>query len=103
MMRLHSLAVLAVCSVLAAPAMADDEFTGRSIGSACFGCHGADGANRTSIPPIIQGVPAGYIESAMKAFRDGSRPSTIMGRIAKGYTDEEIAAMANYISSQGGN
>ena len=39
----------------------------------------------------------------MKAFRDGSRPSTIMGRIAKGYTDAEITAMANYISSQGGN
>jgi sulfide dehydrogenase cytochrome subunit len=103
MMRSHSLAVLAVCSLLAAPAIADDDFTGRSIGSACFGCHGAAGANRTSIPPIIHGVPAEYIESAMKAFRDGSRPATIMGRIAKGYTDEEITAMANYISSQGGN
>ncbi len=102
-MRSHSLAVLAVCSMLAAPAIADDNFTGRSIGSACFGCHGATGATRTSIPPIIIGVPAEYIESAMKAYRDGSRPATIMGRIAKGYTDEEIAAVAKYISSQGGN
>jgi sulfide dehydrogenase cytochrome subunit len=39
----------------------------------------------------------------MKEFRDDSRPSTIMGRIAKGYTDEEIAAVARYLSSQGVN
>ncbi len=102
-MRLHSLAVMALCGVLASPVSAVDEFTGRTIGSACFGCHGAAGANTTSIPPIIVGVPAGYIETAMKAFRDGSRPSTIMQRIARGYTDEEISAVAGYISSQGGN
>lgn len=102
-MRSHSLAVLAVCSALVAPAIAEDNFTGRTIGSACFGCHGDAGANRTSIPPIIQGVPADYIVSSMKAFRDGSRPATIMGRIAKGYTDEEIDATAKYISSLGGN
>lgn len=100
MMRSHSLAVLAVCGALAAPAIAGDEFTGRTISFACFGCHGAAGATETSIPPIIVGVPADYLVSSLKEFRDGSRPSTIMGRIAKGYTDEEIAAMASYISGQ---
>ena len=102
-MRFHSLAALALCSLLALPATADDAFTGRSIGSACFGCHGAAGATGTSIPPIIVGVPAGYIEQSMKEFRDESRPSTIMGRIAKGYTDEEIAAVARFLTSQGRN
>jgi sulfide dehydrogenase cytochrome subunit len=100
MMISRSLAVLAICSMLAVPVIAEDEFTGRTIGSACYGCHGAAGATETSIPPIIIGVPADYIVSSLKEFRDGSRPSTIMGRIAKGYTDEEIAAVASYISSQ---
>ena len=99
-MRVHHLTVLAVCNMLAAPVLAVDEFTGRTIGSACFGCHGAAGATETSIPPIIIGVPADYIIKSMKEFRDGSRSSTIMGRIAKGYTDEEITAVASYISSQ---
>jgi sulfide dehydrogenase cytochrome subunit len=100
MMRTPGLAVLAVCSLLAVPALAEDEFTGRTIAVACYGCHGAAGATETSIPPIIVGVPADYIETSLKEFRDGSRPATIMGRIAKGYSDEEIAAVASYISSQ---
>jgi sulfide dehydrogenase cytochrome subunit len=36
----------------------------------------------------------------MKAYREGTRPSTIMTRIAKGYTDEDFAAMADYFSAQ---
>jgi sulfide dehydrogenase cytochrome subunit len=89
-----------MCGMLAVPVMAEDEFTGRTISFACFGCHGAAGATETSIPPIIIGVPVDYLVTSLKEFRDGSRPSTIMGRIAKGYTDEEIAAVASYISSQ---
>jgi sulfide dehydrogenase cytochrome subunit len=55
-----------------------------------------------AIPPIILGAPTAFIESALKGFRDGSRPSTIMGRISKGYTDDDIAAVAEYLSTRGG-
>jgi sulfide dehydrogenase cytochrome subunit len=34
----------------------------------------------------------------MKAFKSGERPATLMDRIAKGYTDEEIEAMAKYFA-----
>jgi cytochrome subunit of sulfide dehydrogenase len=37
---------------------------------------------------------------AMKSFKDGSRPSTIMGRLAKGYSDAEVAAMAKYFAGK---
>lgn len=87
-----------LCSVLPALAGAADNLTGRTIGSACFGCHGAAGANETSIPPVIVGVPAGYLATALREFREGRRESTIMGRIAGGFSDEEIDAVAAYIA-----
>ena len=98
----RALAALAICWMIAAPSQAVDEYTGRTIGSACFACHGAAGASKSSIPPIIIGVPAAYIVRQLQDFRDDKRYSTIMGRIARGYTDEEIIAVAEYISSQGG-
>jgi cytochrome c553 len=36
----------------------------------------------------------------MKMYRDGKRPATIMHQIAKGYTDEEIVALADYFAKQ---
>ena len=95
-------ALMLSCAIPVATAIADENITGRTIGSACLGCHGAAGALETSIPPIIIGVPEEYIVSAMRAFRDDSRKSTIMGRIAKGYTDEEIVAVARYFAGLGG-
>ena len=34
--------------------------------------------------------------TAMKAFRSGARPGTVMDRIAKGFSDEEIKAIADW-------
>jgi cytochrome c553 len=36
----------------------------------------------------------------MKAFRDGTRPATIMHQLAKGYSDEQIELMAEYFARQ---
>ncbi|MBT8122797.1 MAG: hypothetical protein KJO10_09705 [Gammaproteobacteria bacterium] len=84
-------------------ASAEDNLRGRTIASACFGCHGAASESGSAIPPIIAGAPAKFIEGSLIAFREDRRPSTIMGRIAKGYTDEDIAAVAQYFSAMGGN
>ena len=35
----------------------------------------------------------------MKEFRNGEKDSTVMKRIAKGYSDREIILIANYFSS----
>lgn len=102
-MKYARLLAITLCyAIPVAPAIAEENITGRTIGSACLGCHGAAGALETSIPPIIIGVPEGFIVSALHSFRDGSRKSTIMGRIAKGYTDAEIVAVARYFAGLGG-
>ena len=44
----------------------------------------------------LDGKTASAIEEAMQQFKTGARPATIMNRIAKGYSDEEIASIARY-------
>ena len=45
----------------------------------------------------LQGRSAEYIEKAMLQFKAGERPATVMNRIAKGYTDEEIKLLSAYL------
>jgi cytochrome c553 len=45
------------------------------------------------VPPLAGEAPA-TIVAAVRAFRSGQRPATVMDRIAKGFSDDEIAAIA---------
>jgi sulfide dehydrogenase cytochrome subunit len=67
--------------------------------SSCSGCHPPSAAAATAVPPL-RGRPAGDIVAAMLAFRSGERPSTVMGRIAKGFSDDEIRAIAAWLAAQ---
>ncbi|MDD2662191.1 MAG: c-type cytochrome [Dechloromonas sp.] len=65
----------------------------------CFNCHGTEGNTKSAIPAIA-GRERAYLEATLKAFKDGSKQATIMHQLAKGYTDEEIAVLADYFSRQ---
>lgn len=64
----------------------------------CVGCHGVRGTGSGAIPGIA-GRPAAEIAATMNAFRANERPATIMGRIARGYTEADIAAIAAYYAT----
>ena len=49
----------------------------------------------------MQGRPAEEIVAAMQAYRAGERAPTVMDRIAKGFTDDEIRAIAAWLAVQG--
>ena len=66
------------------------------LSDTCAGCHGTDGASRGPGTPSIGGLSKDYFIELMKGFKSGEIPSTIMGRIAKGYSDEEVTKMAGY-------
>jgi sulfide dehydrogenase cytochrome subunit len=68
------------------------------VGS-CFGCHGSEGHSPGAIPSIAGKSPE-FIEQALRGFRAGARPGTVMSRHATGYSDEEIRLIANYFSAQ---
>jgi cytochrome c553 len=65
--------------------------------SSCSGCHPASLKAETSVPSI-RGRDAAEITAAMQAFRSGDRPSTVMGRIAKGFSNDEIRAIAAWLA-----
>lgn len=81
-----------------APAMAGD-VDAAMVSNTCAGCHGTYGAS-VGAAPVIAGMSESYLKSAMMDYKDGSRYSTIMGRIARGYTDAEIDAMAEFFAAQ---
>lgn len=60
----------------------------------CMGCHGPDGASSGPGIPTIAGLPEINFVEIMNAYKSGDTYGTIMDRIAKGYTDGEIEAMA---------
>jgi cytochrome subunit of sulfide dehydrogenase len=66
--------------------------------NACGTCHGADLKGAGPMPPL-RGHDAEYIKKAMTEFRAGSRPATVMTRLAKGYSDTEIDIVAQQIAA----
>jgi cytochrome subunit of sulfide dehydrogenase len=72
----------------------------RYLASNCANCHGSNGANKVQGAFQLAGLKADYIVEQMRAFKEGKRSATIMHQIAKGYSDEQVLAMANYFAKQ---
>ena len=70
------------------------------VAQACLSCHGLNGAGAGAVPALA-GRDRAELAAQMIAFRANERPGTIMGRIARGYSDAEIASSAEYFSRQG--
>jgi len=85
---------------LATPAAHAQDAATRNMASACAICHGTDGHAATKDVVPLAGLPAAHIGSQMRAFRDGQRPATVMHQIAKGYTDQQIDALAAWFAAQ---
>jgi sulfide dehydrogenase cytochrome subunit len=70
------------------------------LSNACAGCHGTHGGSAGPAMPSLAGQSKEAIVVAMQKFKSGDRPSTVMGRLAKGYTDADFEAMGVFFSSQ---
>nr|VFK19743.1 MAG: sulfide dehydrogenase (flavocytochrome c), cytochrome c subunit [Candidatus Kentron sp. LFY] len=82
-----------------ANAFADDP-DADTLSQPCAGCHGLNGSSMGPALPTIAGMSEDYFEESMEKFKNGERSSTIMNRIAKGYSEDEIAAMATWFSEK---
>ena len=72
---------------------------GRNLAAQCANCHGSNGKSVAEVPSLA-GQPANVIVQKMKDYRDGKLPASIMHQLAKGYSDEQVALMADYFSKQ---
>ncbi len=91
-----ALAAAGLCG-LAEPAAAQNA-NPQLLTVSCSGCHGPGGRSPGAMPSIY-GRTAPSIAEALRDFRDGKRPSTVMVRFAKGYTDAEIETVAAEIAA----
>ena len=69
------------------------------LANTCFSCHGTDG-NSQGAMPTIAGKSSQYIVQSLRDFRSDNKQVTVMNRIAKGFSDEEIQALGRYFSGQ---
>jgi sulfide dehydrogenase cytochrome subunit len=88
---------LACVAAAAAPGAVAADTRALIQARACNSCHGTDGYSPGAIPSI-RGMPPQTFITAMQDFKSGQRSGTIMGRLAKAYSDAEIRAMAEYFS-----
>ena len=65
------------------------------LANSCAGCHGTYGKSPGAIP-AINGKSASFIIESLKDFQSGTRPSTVMGRHANGYSEQEIQLIAEF-------
>jgi len=73
----------------------------RSLAANCAACHGTNGRPAPgSTLAGLAGKPSGEMQTALIQFKQGKRPATLMHQLAKGYSDEELAALADYFARQ---
>jgi cytochrome c553 len=70
----------------------------RSLAASCANCHGTMGVAEAGNESLA-GANKDEMLKKMMDFKTGKKPATIMHQLAKGYTDEQLAALAGYFSS----
>jgi len=95
----RSLAVAALAGA-AALAYAQDAQLGRNLAATCANCHGVDGQARGDLIKPLAGMPAERLITALAGFKSGALPATVMHQIARGYSDEQVRAIAAYYAAQ---
>ncbi len=73
----------------------------RSLAATCANCHGTEGAAvQGEAMARLAGLQKDYIVAQMLAFKEGKRPATVMHQISKGYSNEQIEALAGYFAAK---
>jgi sulfide dehydrogenase cytochrome subunit len=85
--------VLCLLLMSAPPVFAQATDTPLLIGG-CQGCHGVSGQGGHGIPSIKANHSRDEFVALMRAFSANERPATVMGRISRGYSPEQIALLA---------
>ncbi|MGF1644132.1 MAG: c-type cytochrome [Thiotrichales bacterium] len=98
-MRKTLLFALAAAGLMAsAPVGASDSIKG--LADTCNNCHGVDGVSAGGSMPSLAGLPETYLRDTMLEWKAGTRFSATMGRLIKGYSEDEIVALAKYFAEK---
>lgn len=87
---------VSVVAMAGAPQAVADVERAAMVTTSCFACHSIDGTG--NIPNLV-GYPPDILVMQMRMFKDGTRPATIMDRIAKGYEDGDFVLMGEHFGT----
>lgn len=97
--RTLAVGMVALLSTHALAQNANTDAQTRLLAAACANCHGTDGKLGGAIPALA-GRPASVLESQLLAFKQGKiATATIMDRISRGYSDDELKQLAQHFSA----
>ena len=86
----------------AAPALQGDAVRGKSLTYTCRGCHGVTGY-KNAYPnyhvPKLGGQSEAFLRTALMEYRTGHRQHPTMQAQAEGYSEQQIADIAAFLSS----
>ena len=80
-------------------AHAADPYLARNLAATCANCHGTNGQAQPGNEPLAGGNKDEMLKKLMD-FKSGAKPATIMHQLSKGYTDEQLAAIAGWFAAQ---
>ena len=73
----------------------------RGLAATCANCHGTEGKGvENATMPVISHLNSEQIVTQLRAFKSGAREGTIMPQLAKGYTDEQMQSIANFLGKK---
>lgn len=92
-------ALVAAGAVVAQTPASPSPALARNLAAQCANCHGTNGKSVGEVPSLA-GQPAAVLVQKMQDYRAGKLPASIMHQLSKGYTDEQVALMADFFSKQ---
>ena len=101
---IFALTFVGALTVMAPVHAEGDAAAGREKAYTCLGCHAVEGyfnVYPSYKVPKLGGQSAGYIESALKAYRAGSRQHDSMHANASGLSDQDMADVAAFFANSG--
>ncbi len=72
----------------------------KNLLASCESCHSKSIVNQVDIYPILHGQKQGYLETQLKAFRDGNRENAFMADVVANLTDADIAQLSSHYANQ---
>ncbi|MCC6377225.1 MAG: c-type cytochrome [Burkholderiales bacterium] len=98
---MRTISAIGIFAIAVAPAFAQAPTTAqaRDMAATCANCHGTNGVSSGGTDSLA-GVPKAETARKMREYKAGNRPSTVMQQLAKGFTDEQIDAMAAWFAAQ---
>ncbi len=96
---LPGLAAAALCLAAGTAQAQVDPLQVRSWAASCANCHGTNGQAQQGNEPLA-GANKDEMLKKLMDFKSGAKPATVMHQLAKGYSDEQLAAISAWFAAQ---